>query len=189
IRNLEEYINPERLDEYEYFYEDNSSFQGRPMIVISFKSRGKVSSSQAFQRGHQSGRLYFDLETDALASVVLDHEMVVPGALKPVLFLMGYSISNPKIKCHINYQFFEGKWYPQSTRFDMTMRMVDKHLFSKNEVSNLDLNMLVVFSNWEVEQAQEIPEDKRMTYSKKFEEQVYPIANITWETINRIPFE
>ena len=189
IRNEEAFINPDRLEEYEFIYEENSSIQGREMIVIRFQSRGKVGSSDIYQRGKQSGRLYFDQATDALASVVIDHEMVIPGALKPILFLMGYSVSNPMIHSQVNYQFFQGRWYPQSTQFHMQIRMVDKHFFSENEESNLDVKMLVVFSDWNVDDAQEIPEDKRMKYSKNMEDQLQPLSHITWDSIHRVPFK
>ncbi|NRB54347.1 MAG: hypothetical protein HRU41_42265, partial [Saprospiraceae bacterium] len=189
LRNLEGYINPEKLDEYEYAFENNSTYQGREMIVIRFESNGKVRPSEYFPKGRQSGLLFFDKESQALAAVQQDFTMVIPAAIRPILFLAGYGISNPEMKSQVNYQYHKGKWYPLSTRFNMLVDLTKKNLFSKNERSKVDAKILVSFDSWQTEGIAEIPEDKRISRDKKLEEQVYALPGIAWDNVNRIPFD
>ena len=189
IRSLAGYINPEMLKKYTYAFEANSTFQGREMVVISFESKRKVKSGEYFPKGRQKGTLFFDKETDALASVKLHYVMSIPTAVRPILFMAGYSISNPVIDSQVNYQLHESHWYPQSTRFDMQVKMKKRHMFSENENSDVKVNMLISFDSWKTSGTQEIAEELLFSPAKKMEEQVYPMPGITWGQVSRIPFE
>jgi len=189
IRNVSGYLTAETLEDYEFEFQENTRFQGREMIVITFETRGKVKLDDGSIKGRQKGTLYFDKSTDALAAVDIFSKLIIPAAIKPVLYMAGYSISNPKIHQQVHYKFQDGKWLPQSTRVDLKLRLVRHYLFSSNEISNLKVNLLVNFTGWDTQNAQEIPKNKRFTNEKEMKDQVYPLPGITWDKVNRIPLE
>lgn len=189
VRTLEGFLSAETLKDYNFEFRENTSYLGRSMVVISFKSKGKVKIEESALGGKQQGILYFDKETDALAAADYTSKMIIPAAIKPILYLAGYSIPNPSVRKQLRYELKNGKWLPRSIRFDLKMKLTRRYLFSKNEKSDLTAHMLVNFTGWQTENLKPIPKDKRFTHKKKMEDQVYPMEGIAWKQVNRIPLE
>lgn len=189
VRQNEAFLDTTLMNDFRYEFEEDIKYQGRSVTVISFSSKRKVKLVNMGIKGHLNGTIYLDIESDAILGVDYTSEMVIPAAVRPILFLMGFGVENPMMTNKVRYMQVAEQWYPQSIQVDMGLDITQRYLFKENERSYIDAELLMAVSNIEYNNPQQIVESHKFTSKKKLEEQVYPKANVTWEMVNRIALE
>lgn len=189
VRQVEFFLDSSHLKHFEYQFENDLTYQGRRVTVISFKSRNKSKLINIGLKGHVSGTIFFDQESDAIIGLDYDSEMVIPIAVKPLLFLAGFSASNPVMKNKVRYLQVGDRWFPQSIQIEMGLDLTQRYMFKKNERSSIDLELLMAVSNIKETNPDLIEQEFKFDRKKEFEEQVYPLADSSWDIVSRIALE
>ncbi|MEP5612756.1 MAG: carboxypeptidase-like regulatory domain-containing protein [Cyclobacteriaceae bacterium] len=189
VRQLESFFDSTKFKKFNYTFENDITYRGKRVTVISFQSKGKVKLINVGLKGDLVGTIYVDQESEAIIGVDYDSEMVLPALAKPIIFLTGYEFSNPVIRSKVRYLQVGDKWFPQSIQMDMDLDLTKRYWFKKNEKSSIEVDLLMSVSNIESRNPIRIPEEFRFTRKKKFEEQVFPTTDSSWEEVNRIAIE
>lgn len=174
------FLDSTLLQEYDYEFAGQSFFDDRELMVISFKSDGKVDNLR------ESGKIYLDRESLAIVRIEDEGEFVIPVALRPVIFAFGFGVSNPQIKRNVEFRQVGNKWYPQKIQMYASARLVRRYMFAPNEKSFMEVNQLYAVTNLNVTDPLPVPLSKRYTSSKKMEEQAYNDAGLSWDDINEV---
>ena len=189
VRQIESFLDTTKFKNYQFQFEDDIIYRGRRVNVISFKSRGKVKLKNVGLKGYLDGVIYFDEESYAVIGVDYNSEMVIPLAVRPILYVAGFGASNPKMTNKVRYLKVGDYWFPQSIQVEMEIDLTQRYWFKRNEKSSLDMEVLMAISNINVLSPESIPETFRFSQKKKIEEQVYPLEDSTWDDVNRIVLE
>ena len=189
IRQHESFLDSAQFKDFHYQFENDRSYQGRKVSVISFTSKKKTGVSVSNVKGMQEGVIYLDKDNDAIAGIDQRTRLIIPALVKPILFLAGYKASDPILATKIRYLNLHDRWYPQSIRFDLTMELTKKYWFKKNETSDLAVEILMSIRDINGKEIDRIPKKFLFDASKKIEDQVYPMPGLGWDTINRISLE
>lgn len=186
IRQIPYFMDSAYFDDFTYEFIEDSRYLGKPIIVISFVSKKKTRSQNSSLKSKQQGFIYIDKFSDAVVGIDYKGKQIIPSAFKPILFLAGFSIQNPTIEKKVRYVMHNKKWYPQSIKFNLGIDIERKHIFSKNEKSNLDSEILMTIQNLDFDDKSIIDEKFRFQSNKPIKEQVFPMKEISWEQVNRI---
>ena len=189
IRTLASYLDSTHFADFSYTFGPDQTYQGHPVTVIHFKSIKKADLAESSTRAYQTGTLYFDVDSDALVGVDHDSELVIPAAMKPLLFLAGYQIRLPTIRKKVRYLQFEGLWYPQTVQYNLQMDLKKRYWFNPNEESHIDSEILMSITQLTTEDLQEIPAKYRFDPAEDPADQVYPKEGLDWGQVNRIRLE
>lgn len=180
FRSPDNCIDTTMLDEYVYTFEKSSSYNSRELMVINFKSRGKV------ERARESGKIYLDLTTNAIVKIESQGTWVIPALIRPVLFVMGIGVENPKFRSNLEFQKIKDHWYPRTMQFNMDMNVEKKRLFAANDNSNFKIFGILTVTKIDTSTPAPVEKKKRYSSDKKPEEQVFNDAGLSWEQINVI---
>lgn len=189
IRKLEYFMDSTYFNDFNYQFEEDSRYLGRRVNVISFSTKKKAKTHSSSLKAKQEGYIYLDPTSDAIVGIDYKGKYIIPAAIKPILFLAGIGINNPTMKKKVRYIEYNGKWYPQSIQFNLNIKMERKHLFSKNEKSDVDSEILMTLNDLNFQNKTEIEESFRFVSNKPIEEQIYPTETTTWAQVNRISSE
>ena len=135
----------------------------------------------------QKGKIYLDVESLAITALEYKGDIEIPLLIKPVLFLYGFSVENAMAEEKIQYHEVNGKWYPKDFKATFSGGITKSHWFSANEHSYFTIGNLLFINKIETDKPAPISEVKRFKSNKKFEEQVFNDAGITWSEMNMIP--
>lgn len=180
FRSPDNCIDTTMLNEYVYTFEKSSSYNSRELMVINFKSRGKV------ERARESGKIYLDLATNAIVKIESQGTWVIPALIRPVLFVMGIGVENPKFRSNLEFQKIKDHWYPRTMQFNMDMNVEKKRLFAANDNSNFKIFGILTVTKIDTSTPAPVDKKKRYSSDKKPEEQVFNDAGLSWEQINVI---
>lgn len=189
IRQIESFLDSTQFKAYDFEFSDDMSHEGKEVTIITFSPRKKVEMESSNLKGRITGKLYFERDTYALLGVDYDSELIIPNALRPLVFLAGYGVSNPKMKKQVRYAKSEGKWHIRSIQMDLEMKLTKRYWFKKNESSDIDMEILMSLDHVVSDHIASIPEKYQFDTSKDPESQVHPLPNISWNTVNRIVLE
>jgi len=173
------FLNPKHFKKYEYTFGKEKVYNDDVLIAIHYKALKKIESV----RDH--GTILISKGDFAIASIKGSGELTIPVVAKPVLFLIGLSVSNPKFKNTVTYQKYKDKWYPKLFRWDATITLKKRHMFKANEKANLKIGQ-VFFINQLDSVATPVPTEKRFNTKEDMEDQIYNDLNISWEGMNVI---
>ncbi len=182
LRNEESknnFLNPKHFNKYDYTFGEEKYFNGDILVTIHYKAKKKIESVK------DEGIILITKGDYAIASIQGSGVLTIPIAAKPVLFLVGLSVSNPKFKNTVNYQKYKDKWYPKLLRWDAEITLKKRHMFKSNEHANLKIGQ-VFFINKLDSIAIPVPKAKRFDTEKGMEDQIYNDLNISWESMNII---
>lgn len=182
-KELEPFLDSTFFHKFKYSYGTPVTYRDRELLVILFESKGKVDHVK------RKGKIYIDLETDAIASISYEGEAVIPIVVDPLLLAFGLTLSNPIFTKELRYQLVEDKWYPEYFYIHGDVRIKKIHFFDPNEKSLFQFEQLFKVSDLHVTPEQEIPEKKRFNGDKPLEEQVFNDANLSWGEINSVSVE
>lgn len=188
----EDILKASKLDEKIMFLDSNSkdfekfiftfgtptTYHGKEVLVINFKNKKKVEHTRF------NGTVYIDLKSDAI--VALDYTGVVhiPITVKPILFMMGFSLENPTVTVKQNYREVNGKWYPSHTTLKLNLNVTKRHLFTKNEFGNFEFDQVFAVSKYGFENLSSIPKEKQFDPKEDYEKQVHNDIELKWSDVN-----
>lgn len=178
FRNPDSYLDSNEFRNYRYEFAPAASYNNTTLVVIRFKSRGKVDQKR------EEGLIYLDIASNAIIRIDSKGELVIPTLIRPVLFVAGIGVSNPTFSSSTVYQQVGTRWYPNTMRFDLDMDVERKRMFSKNDNSHFTINGLLNINRLVTGAPVPVEKSKRYKQDKRPEEQVYNDYNLKWEEIN-----
>lgn len=180
VRSPESCIDSTMFDEYTYSFARSSTFNSAELMVINFKSRGKVDKVR------EEGKIYLDIASNAVVKIETNGTMVIPALVRPVLFVMGIGVENPKFNSNIEFQQVKDRWYPKNMQFNMNINVEKKRMFAANDHSVFKIFGVLVVNKIDIGTPTPVEKLKRYSSEKKPEEQVFNDLGLTWDQINVI---
>lgn len=168
LRDTADFLDIRHKKKYRYFIEGYSKYQGEEVIIIGYESKG------VYEHQRQSGNVYISLTSDAIISIEYNSEVVIPGIARPVIFALGFGITNPELHGKMHYKSINGKWYLSDISIEGGTRLTKKKTFKKNDRSNFHVELSLINNSFDMENVAEIPKEKRIDTGKPLEEQVEP---------------
>lgn len=165
---------------YTYSFARYSSYNDATLMVIDFKSNGKVDNVR------EEGRIYLDIATNAIVRVESRGTFVVPLWAKPILLAFGYGIKSPVFRSSVSFRQAAGKWYPGTTIFFLSAQVERKRLFAENDLSRFEVDGLLTIGKIDPDRPQPIDTKKLYSTRKRPEVQVFAEPGITWEDVDII---
>jgi hypothetical protein len=166
LRDTASFLDIRYKKKYKYFIEGYSRYYGESVIIIGFESKG------VYEHQRQEGNVYISMATDAIIAIEYNSEIVIPGIARPVIFVMGYGITNPELHAVVHYKPVGDRWYLNDISMEAGTRLTKKKMFKKNERSNFDFELALINNRFELAEVNEIPEEDRIDVKKPLEEQV-----------------
>lgn len=166
LRDTASFLDINLKKKYKYFIDGYSRYHDEQVIIIGFESKG------TYEHQKQNGKIYISLETDAIMSIEYNSKIVIPAVARPVVFIMGYGITNPELQFTVHYKPINSKWFLNDISINGGTRLTKKKMFKKNDRSNFYLEMALVNNKFELNKVSEIPEEERIDGDKPLEEQV-----------------
>lgn len=174
------YLDTNEFKEYTYSFARFSSYNNAALMVIDFKSKGKVDYVR------EEGRIFLDIASNAIVKVESKGVLVVPALAKPVLLIMGIGVKNPVFQSSISFRQVKGLWYPNTMLFNLRVQVERKRLFSANDNSLFVIDGILTVNKLKTTGAVPVEAKKRYSQSKRPEQQVYNDESIDWSSINVI---
>ena len=103
----------------------------------------------------------------------------------PVIFLVGFGITNPELHALVHYKPVGNRWYLNDISVEGGTRLTKKKMFKKNERSNFYIEMSLINNAFDLDDVAEIAEEDRIDSDKPLEEQVDPDPDF-WESYHVI---
>lgn len=166
--------------DYTFSFARYSSYNDATLMVIEFKSNGKVDNVR------EEGRIYLDIATNAIVRVESRGTFVIPLWAKPILLAFGFGIKTPVFRSSVSFRQAAGKWYPGTTVFFLSAQVERKRLFAENDLSRFEVDGLLTIGKIEPNGPQPIDMQKRYSMRKRPEEQVFAEPGVTWEEVDVI---
>ncbi|MEL6562185.1 MAG: hypothetical protein AAFQ94_28625, partial [Bacteroidota bacterium] len=177
VRSLNEFMDSTMFRKFRYEFAQNTTYNGKPVEVISFSTKGSVDSKK------YSGLIYIDKASLAVIKIEQKGKLVIPLALKPILYAFGFSFSGGEFFSSYKYKSFQGKWYPENLEHDLSLKITRHKMFKKNEYADLSFELVMSTKNIETELIKPIEKDKQFVLSKKMEEQVHEREGVDWSVV------
>ncbi len=171
------FLNPKHFKKYEYSFGEETSLDGETLVTINFKAKRKIDYIK------DRGKILISKENYAIALIEGSGVLSVPVAVKPILFIIGLSITNPTFSSTVRYQKFKGYWYPKLFRWDAEVKLTKRHMFSANESAKINIGQ-VFLTNKLDSMAVPIPKAKQFDPDEEMENQVYNDLNVQWNELN-----
>ena len=173
------YLDPKHFSKYEYSFGDDTWLNGERLVTILFKAKKKIDHKR------DEGKILINTEDYAIVSIEQKGKFSIPFIVKPILFVIGLKIGNPTFSTVINYQKFDGKWYPELFRWDANILLTKKHTFDPNEVSDINVGQ-VFFINELKAEGIPVAEENVFDPGEDMETQVHNDLNLDWNGLNII---
>lgn len=165
---------------FKYEFGDGIRHYGREMMVINFESKGKVDHTR------QEGKIYLDIDSDAIVAVEYSGKAIIPAVVRPILFAVGLKIVNPDFAVKIKYQPIGDKWYPQNFQWGVDLDMTKRYMWSSNESSSFFVQQLMTVNEVLLEKVSQVPDEKLFKPRQDMQDQTHNDYNITWEMVNTL---
>lgn len=179
-RNLEAFMKSENFKKFDYQFEPHVAYGNRKLMVISYKQRRQIDQSKT------KGKIYLDMDTDAIVAIEYTGRFSVPTILKPVLFAMGYGIDDPVYSAMVHYREHNGRWHVNSVHREIEINMTKKYLWHKNEKAKFDIEQTYTVHELKTEDAQPIKKSLRMTKDKTLVEQAQFSDESFWDSYSTV---
>ena len=174
------FLDSTKFNDFEYSFAPSTTYENRELIVIDFKSKGKVDNVKS------TGKIYIDAQTDAFVKIEYSGIFYMPFIYKPVLALYGLSIGKPSFSLVKEFQEQNGLWYPKQIRFNVFAELEKNHWFEPDEQSTFNIEEIFFVNKLKTQGALAIPETKRFTPKKKMGVQVKNDINLNWSQVNTL---
>lgn len=180
VRDKESFLDSTTFKYFEYSFAPSTTYEDKELMVIEFKSRRTLDHIK------MDGKVYIDVESNAIVKIEYVGRFIVPILIQPILFLYGFDVDDPLISKKLAYQHVGNKWYPKNIQVNVTAYLTKKHWFKPNEHSYFELEGIFTTNKLKTDNILPIPATKRFKTDKKLKEQVYNDEGITWSGINII---
>ncbi len=179
VSSSEDYLDTTKLKKYKFEYAGAASYLGRQLLIVSFKSKGKVDHVKL------QGKIFFDYDTDAIVAIESSGKIVVPAWARPFLFAFGLAINEPRFKQTIRYQLKGDKWYPENFFTQANIGLTKRYMLAKNERSNFEFQHLLSIHKLDIINAP-ILKENRFDPDEEMKEQIKPEDGLSWESVNTL---
>jgi hypothetical protein len=183
MKETEYCLDTTKLKKFRYQFGKGLSYQGRDMMEILFESKGQVDHQR------MKGVIHIDLETDAIVSVAYRGELVIPVVAQPILFAFGLGIKDPFFNKSLKYQYHNGRWYPDTFQWDVSLGLKKRYVFKPNEYSDFTGHQIFKVNDIDIAASVIIEEEMRFDPEEDPTQQVHPINTLEWHTVNTLPLE
>lgn len=174
------FLDTSEFKNYRYTFARSSSYNNNELMVIDFKSRGKVDHVR------EEGKIYIDIVNYAIVKVESTGDVIIPVIIRPILFLYGLGIENPTFQTTIEFQQVQKRWYPKNIQYNISINLTNKHWFKANEHSDFVIEGVYTVNKMKIDNVSPIPVAKRFNPNKEMKTQVFNDDGISWEGINII---
>ena len=179
-RGEDYFLDSTKFNDFEYSFAPSTTYENRELVVIDFKSKGKVDNVKS------TGKIFIDVQTDAFVKIEYTGVYYIPFLYKPLLAVYGLSIGKPTFSLVKEFQEQDGFWYPKQIRFNVIAELEKNHWFEADEKANFTIEELFFVNTVKTKGAIAIPEAKRFTSKKKMEIQVKNDINLNWNQVNTL---
>lgn len=168
LRDTAAFLNPEKRKKFRYEIDGYTRYFGEQIIIIGFESKGKYDHQRMI------GKIYISMESDAIIAIEFDSELVIPAAVRPLIFVFGYGITNPEIHGMVHYKPVGSRWLLNDISIEGGTRLTKKKMFKKNDKSNFYIEMALINNQFDMNNVNQIAEKERIDGDKPLEQQVEP---------------
>lgn len=168
LRDTASFLDMKHRKKYNYSIEGYSRYYGEQVIIIGFATKGK------YEHQRQEGNIYISLQSDAIMAIEYASEIVIPAAVRPVIFVFGFGITNPQLHAMVHYKPVSNRWYLNDISIEGGARLTKRKLFKKNDRSNFYVEMSLINNEFDLENVHKIPDHDHIDGDKPLEEQVDP---------------
>ncbi len=182
-RQTDDALDSTRFKKFRYSFGKPVSYMGTDLLTINY--RGKKQMDQTLYMG----RIYLDPKTDAIVGLDYRWEVVIPLAVKPLLFAFGMVIESPRALAKIRYQKIGEYYFPQYFFIQFKIHMKKKYMWAKNEDSHFFMEMVFNIFDLNTESPGQILENKRFDKDQMMAEQVQNDENLEWTEVNTLKVE
>lgn len=179
-RNPEAFMQSKNFKKFNYQFEPQVGYGDRKLMVISFEQRRQIEQTKTH------GKIYLDMDTDAIVAIEYTGRFSIPTVLKPVLFAMGYGIKDPEYNSMVHYREHNGRWYVNSVHREIEINMTKKYMWHKNEKAKFDIEQTYSVHERNTDNPQPIKEPLRMTGDKTLVEQAQFTDEGFWDTYTTV---
>jgi hypothetical protein len=180
IRDTEAFLDSNNFKKFDYKFGPSTIFQGKEVMVIEFDAKRTVDHQK------QKGKVYLENYSYAIVSIEYASSIVVPLLAKPVLFAMGYDVESPQYRKKYFYREIDNRWYPDYFHVEGSVTLTKRHFFDSNEEADFRVEQFFSISKTETTGAIAIPEPKRYSSKKAFEDQIQTDPGMDWGKVNTI---
>ena len=178
------FLDTNEFDKYEFEFHDKPIYSenGDEITLIHAQTKRRIDGFKA------KGKIYIDRKSMAVIKMEFKGDMRIPVLLKPVLFVMGIGIKNPKLHYARSYRKIDDAWYPKDVFYTINLNLIEKRMFKKNIDSMFNLQQVFSLQHINIESPGGIEEEKLYTEEKTLADQVFPEDHINWSSINKVQF-
>lgn len=133
-----------------------------------------------------SGEIILDRTTHAVVSINYEGSINIPFKIKPLLFIAGYAITNPKIKSRRLYRNINDIWYIDFIEIEFYIEIEKRKIFKPNKQYSCIFNQIFNVNNTIIKDVKAIEVEKIFDDSLPYESQIQNEKNLKWDEINRI---
>lgn len=180
IRGKEDFLDSTYFKHFDYEFAASSTYDNQELMVINFRSKRRLDHVK------KDGKIYIDLESNAIVKMEYTGDLTLPALIQPILFVLGIHVERPDIHKTLEYQKINGQWYPRNIQADIAVNLTKRHMFSKNEHSRILIDGIFTVNKLITENTMPVNKEKTYSSKKKMEEQVFNDNNVTWDKINVI---
>lgn len=180
VKNKHAFLDSAQFKYFDYSFGKSTTLKNKELMVIDFKSRRKHDHIKV------EGKIYLDMETEAIALIDFSGVLSIPFYIRTLLFAYGISLSNPDYDVKLEYQFINGKWYPQNFQFSGLSVLTKRNWFSRNNHFDISLEGIFAVNKIKIREPLAIDPAKRFNAGKPMKDQAYNDAGISWSEINVI---
>ncbi|MAJ98012.1 MAG: hypothetical protein CMD07_01885 [Flavobacteriales bacterium] len=162
------------------FYKSNDKFNINNYRYINFVTTKKINNLIL------NGEIIIEKNSDAIVGINYEGNIIIPLKIKPILFLSGYKVSDPKILLKKGYRMLNNKWYVSFIEVNLNLTVERKHFFKENKIYNCEFYQVFNVNNLQVENIETIDKNKKFNINKEIDLQIFNDANLTWEEVNSL---
>jgi len=133
-----------------------------------------------------SGLILIERGSYAIASINYEAFIKIPLKIRPLLFLYGYGIEDPKVKSNRSYRKINEVWYLDFIEIEAYIEIEKKKLFKPNKQFNAMFYQVFNVNNTLIENIQPLTKEKIFDPAKNFEAQIYNDHKLKWREINTL---
>lgn len=177
-RNHDAFMKPENFKKFNYRFEPQVALGDKTLMVIAFDQRRQIEQTKT------NGKIYIDMESDAIVAIEYVGTFNIPMALKPILFAMGYGISDPTFQSMVHYREQNGRWHVNHVQRDIQIALTKKYMWKKNEHADFDIKQTYVVQQLKTQSVEPIEESLRMNGDETMTKQARFKDESFWDTFS-----
>ncbi len=174
IRDTATFLNPKNKKYFEYSVKGYSSYFNQRVIIIHFESTRKLNQQK------KKGDIYITLDTDAIVVIEFESRLIIPNAVRPIMFVASLGATDPVISMEVHYKPYKDRWYINDISIAGGSHLTHKKMFKKNDKSYFELFQSLITTHVQLENVRPILKEDRLKNWRPLEDQIEPDPEF-WE--------